>query len=715
MKYGIIFVAVIGVAFFHSAKAQDIEYISSALEAGQITSISVSGDYAYCSIGHLLLTLSVSDPTSPSLVNSSPGLGGDGAVLNGNLIYFIRYYDVNPQVQIVDISDPINPIEITRFSGFSYDIYVDSSYLYLTRAGAGLYLFDNSNPFDPVQISSINTPGRAKGVDVTGQYAYIADGDSGLTIVNVADPYNPNIVGRYDNPSLGGHRFRDISVSGDFAFVADSYFGLRIFDVSNPATPQYHSFLELPESASRIIIDGNLAYTTTGYDGITYIIDIADPSVPVLLNNYGGVGSPERIFIADSLLYVGGETDFGNLNSHGLMHIVDVADPDYPAMIGEFELPPRSSSCAFVSDNYVYSGGNLLYMVDFSDPFSPTPLGHFDMPYSARDVWVQGEYAFVVASSRLYVLSFADPLEPFLAVEYSLLGSSVTLFLYDDYAYVSCHEGGLRILNISDPVNPILAGSFQNGEDIHDVAVSGDYAYLAAYSDGLIVLDIEDPADPDSVGGWQYNYSLGKIQVSGNYVYLSSGSHLIVLDVANPASPEQIGVFDAPHGISDFVVQGNLAFVVYGSAFEFAIVDVSDPGFPQQIDSHELPDYGRAVSVFNEMIYVATLNSLLAFRYATTSIIDTPIIIPVDYLSSECYPNPFNASTTIQYTLPVQSNVILDIYDLLGRQLKTLIDEHKQAGVHTITFDASDLSSGVYFYKLQAGDAVETRRMVLLK
>jgi hypothetical protein len=57
----------------------------------------------------------------------------------------------------------------------------------------------------------------------------------------------------------------------------------------------------------------------------------------------------------------------------------------------------------------------------------------------------------------------------------------------------------------------------------------------------------------------------------------------------------------------------------------------------------------------------------------------------------------------------------LTIYDLLGRRIETIVDEYRQAGVHTVTFDASGLSSGVYFYRLQAGDAVETKRMVLLK
>jgi hypothetical protein len=59
--------------------------------------------------------------------------------------------------------------------------------------------------------------------------------------------------------------------------------------------------------------------------------------------------------------------------------------------------------------------------------------------------------------------------------------------------------------------------------------------------------------------------------------------------------------------------------------------------------------------------------------------------------------------------------VRLAVYDLLGRQVETLLDEYLQSGLHTVTFDASKISSGVYFYRLQAGETVETKRMVLLK
>jgi len=79
------------------------------------------------------------------------------------------------------------------------------------------------------------------------------------------------------------------------------------------------------------------------------------------------------------------------------------------------------------------------------------------------------------------------------------------------------------------------------------------------------------------------------------------------------------------------------------------------------------------------------------------------------------YPNPFNAATTISFELAIPANVKLAVYDLLGREIAILVNEYLEIGNYTIDFDASDIVSGVYFYRMRAGDAVETRRMVLLK
>ena len=89
--------------------------------------------------------------------------------------------------------------------------------------------------------------------------------------------------------------------------------------------------------------------------------------------------------------------------------------------------------------------------------------------------------------------------------------------------------------------------------------------------------------------------------------------------------------------------------------------------------------------------------------------------IPTTFALSPNYPNPFNANTTINFQLPFDSNIRLQIYNLLGQNVETLVDSQIKAGYHSIQWNASHYSSGIYFYKLTAGDKVITKRMTLLK
>ena len=88
---------------------------------------------------------------------------------------------------------------------------------------------------------------------------------------------------------------------------------------------------------------------------------------------------------------------------------------------------------------------------------------------------------------------------------------------------------------------------------------------------------------------------------------------------------------------------------------------------------------------------------------------------PKQYTLQQNYPNPFNPSTVISYQLPVAGSVSLVVYDLLGREASVLVNEKKDAGVHEVMFDGSGLSSGVYFYRIEAGSYVETRKLILLR
>ena len=102
-------------------------------------------------------------------------------------------------------------------------------------------------------------------------------------------------------------------------------------------------------------------------------------------------------------------------------------------------------------------------------------------------------------------------------------------------------------------------------------------------------------------------------------------------------------------------------------------------------------------------------------QLVVVAITDEEAFVPDEYSLAQNYPNPFNPLTKIEYALPRTGEVFLMIYGLRGEEVARLIDGRQQAGYHHVMWDASNMASGIYFYSLQAGDFVQTRKMVLLK
>ena len=88
---------------------------------------------------------------------------------------------------------------------------------------------------------------------------------------------------------------------------------------------------------------------------------------------------------------------------------------------------------------------------------------------------------------------------------------------------------------------------------------------------------------------------------------------------------------------------------------------------------------------------------------------------PLEYSLRQNYPNPFNPSTTIQYSVPKSGNVSVKIFNALGEEVAKLVDEYQKAGTYKVNFNGENLSSGIYFYQLRAGNFIETNKMVILR
>jgi hypothetical protein len=107
--------------------------------------------------------------------------------------------------------------------------------------------------------------------------------------------------------------------------------------------------------------------------------------------------------------------------------------------------------------------------------------------------------------------------------------------------------------------------------------------------------------------------------------------------------------------------------------------------------------------------------TILKYAQITVSVEPDGTGLPGTFSLSQNYPNPFNPSTTIQFALPKSGRVELKVYNTLGQEVVTLVNEEKVAGIYSALWNAGGVASGVYFFRLQAGEFTQTRKLLLLK
>ena len=148
----------------------------------------------------------------------------------------------------------------------------------------------------------------------------------------------------------------------------------------------------------------------------------------------------------------------------------------------------------------------------------------------------------------------------------------------------------------------------------------------------------------------------------------------------------------------------DISFVISGGAFSIPAHDTLKVGFAI-----------AAGETLNEL-RAAIIQSRIKYQLIS-SVNEEDKNIPTDFRLYQNYPNPFNPSTAIKYHIPAGGLVTLKIYDLLGREVATLINEYQQPGIHNLTFNTQNYSlpSGVYFYQISAGSNIQTKKMILLK
>jgi hypothetical protein len=205
-------------------------------------------------------------------------------------------------------------------NGSCYTSFVVGNYAYIGN-GAAMDILDITNPSDPVRVGQVITPCIVMKIYVSGNYAYVANYEEGLRIIDVSTPSAPLEVGFFEGEGgflEGGTLTWSVYVSSNYAYVADWEAGLRIIDISNPSMPVQVGLFDTKNWAVGIYVSGSYAYVADGSDGLR-IIDISNPSTPVEVGFFDTEGTAESVYVSGNYAYVG---DW----SEGL-RIIDISKP----------------------------------------------------------------------------------------------------------------------------------------------------------------------------------------------------------------------------------------------------------------------------------------------------------------------------------------------------------------------------------------------------
>ena len=459
------------------------------------------------------------------------------------------------------------------------------------------------------------------------------------------------------------------------------------------------------------------------------------PSTPVSISLYSG-----------DYEFISGMGDYVYLSRNSTFSILDVSDSSSVQYVSGFDFPGFVNDVA-VSGSYAYTGSNGFRVLDVSDSTHPVEVGYADIDGSlveaaGNSVVVYCPYS-MTANNTFYTMDVSDPANPVSLDSYASPVMTWDLVVRDNLAFIACWWDGVRILNFEDPNNLTLIAhtmGWQSGGVpgvdycyAQAVDVEGNYLYIVDYEPfpaedtyGLYIVDITNPSAPFLLNRFQNITSYPQdISVENGYAYIADGyGGVEVVDVIDPMNPSVFGYVDLIDGSTGIKVDGDYAYVSEYILGGLQVVDISNPANPTLAGWYQPSGvFALGVESFNGFVYVSDgLGGIQIYRnlLVTPVSVEPDRIISDEFILEQNYPNPFNPTTKIKYTIPKDARgekqeVILKVYDVLGNEIATLVNESKTAGSYEVEFDGSKIPSGIYFYQLKAGQFIETKKMVLLK
>ncbi|MHA1646706.1 MAG: hypothetical protein ACTSVU_03195 [Promethearchaeota archaeon] len=466
----------------------------------------------------------------------------------------------------------------------------------------------NNNSLIINKLGDINENGHPFSTFVNGDYAYFADGDFGLRILNISDKSNPIVVGQYRNEGIT----HDVQVVGNYAYIANGKEGLEILNITDPTNPEKVGQFKDKNRFSQIKVEGNRTYLSTDYVLIE-IIDTSNLTNPYKLGEFNCTSYVQSIFdfdIYNGFVYISGGKSFHN--NFLIYNTIDASNPilvhhseDSCHMGGErIDIQGHFAYITY-GYNYCLCFPSAFYILDISNPGNPgyiTSVGGFD----AYEIKVDGKFAYVGRGSGFSIFDISNCSLDFIPKEvghYSGNGYLNELFVSEQYVYsTNWFEGVVKIFNTSEPSNITKIGEFNDGEYLETYEIKNNILYMIDTCYGLKIYDISDSENPELLGQCiikNFDYSFA---IEGNYAYFSyykgfKNKGFSIINITDHSNPTLFLNYTVMDNIYDLVINGNYLYIVNGKK-NMQIFDVSDPSNPIKLTNYE-----ASINVYHIKIY----------------------------------------------------------------------------------------------------------------
>ena len=367
--------------------------------------------------------------------------------------------------------------------------------------------------------------------------------------------------------------------------------------------------------------------------------------------------------------------------------------------------------------------------------------------YYHRDIKTYGHYAYAVAemygtNQGLMIIDLSPLPDSVRFVGSYISGSDIrshnlSIDTATGFAYMGKQNySGFRVVNLADPENPVDVISV-SAPNIHDVYARNDTVYVAeGYAHSFSIFDLSDKENPQllarvSVPNAGYVHNIWPTD-DGTHVMTTeetTGKTVKMWNIEDMDNIEMVGEYLGVNNLAHNThIMGDFAYISHYTA-GVTIVDISDPTNLIEVaryDTYPLNDnsgfqgcWGAYPFTQNGMVFASDLEGYLTVlqftETDTTVFVDEPGQIPNKLVLHQNYPNPFNPATTIRYDLPKANVVNLVIYDILGVEVKVLVNGWQEAGQKSVQWEAGGIPSGIYYYRLTSNNEQSTKKSLLLK